>query len=221
MGRTQPGNRLQGHFQGQARQLTSSAVGRAILWIPRVRNHHGPQLKTRSGVSAKHRRQLGKMKLVMTSNTFADSYQHTQRGTVILAVTLGMAALFIGLGLAIAVVRPLCITAPILLASAWLCHSLTIEIAGGELRWRFGPGLIRKTVPLAEIISAEPVRTGPSWGIHWSPRLGWLYNVSGWDAVLVTLRSGKKFALGTDEPQSLTARLAEVIRQNPSTGFKA
>jgi hypothetical protein len=31
-GRTKPGNRFQGHFQGQARQLTSPAIGRAILW---------------------------------------------------------------------------------------------------------------------------------------------------------------------------------------------
>jgi hypothetical protein len=31
MGRTKLGNRFQGHFQGQARQLTSSAIGRAIL----------------------------------------------------------------------------------------------------------------------------------------------------------------------------------------------
>ena len=40
-GRTKPGNRFQGHFQGQARQLISQAIGRAILWISRVRNHHG------------------------------------------------------------------------------------------------------------------------------------------------------------------------------------
>jgi hypothetical protein len=179
------------------------------------------QLKTRSGMSAKHRRRLGKMKLVMTSNTFAGSYQHTQRGTVILAVTLVMAALFIGLGLAIVAAKSLWISTPILLACAWLFNSLTIEITERELRWRFGPGLIRKTVPLADIVSAEPVRTGLSWGIHWSPRLGWLYNVSGWDAVLVTLRSGKKFALGTDEAQIVTARLAEAIRKNPSAGFKA
>ena len=31
-GRTKPGNRFQGHFQGQARQLISQAIGRAILW---------------------------------------------------------------------------------------------------------------------------------------------------------------------------------------------
>jgi len=157
----------------------------------------------------------------MTSNTFTGSYQHTQRGTLILAVTLGLAALFIGLGLTIAAVKSLWISAPILLACAGLFHSLTIEITDRELRWRFGPGLIRNRVPLDEIVSAEPVRTGPSWGIHWSPRTGWLYNVSGFDAVAVTLRGGKRFALGTDEPQALVARLAEVIRRNPPPDFKA
>jgi hypothetical protein len=155
----------------------------------------------------------------MASNTFAGSYRHTQRGTLILAVTLGLAMVFAVF--AMTLVKPLWMTSGILLATTWLFSSLTIEITERELRWRFGPGLIRKTVPLAEITSAEPVRTGLSWGIHWSPRLGWLYNVSGWDAVLVTLRSGKKFTLGTDEPHILAARLAEAIRQNPSAGFKA
>ena len=155
----------------------------------------------------------------MASNTFAGSYKHTQRGTVILAVTLSMAALFLALGLA--GIKAFCFSVPLLLVSAWLFHSLTIEIAGRELCWRFGPGLIRKSIPLSEIVSTTPVKSGPSWGIHWSPRLGWLYNVSGYDAVLITLRSGKKFALGTDEPQALTAQLAEIIRQNQSAGFKA
>ena len=44
------------------------------------------------------------------------------------------------------------------------------------------------------------------WGIHLS-RFGWLYNVSGFDAVAITLVSGKRFALGTDEPQALLAAL--------------
>jgi hypothetical protein len=159
------------------------------------------------------------MKLVMATNTNGGGYRHKQPAVLILFVTLGLAAVFAGLG--IGLVKDLWFSLPILLVSAWLFSSLTIEITERELRWRFGPGWIRKTMPLAEITSAEPVRTGLSWGIHWSPRLGWLYNVSGWDAVLVTLRSGKKFALGTDEPQILTARLAEVIRQNSFAGFKA
>jgi len=157
----------------------------------------------------------------MASNTFAGSYRHTQRGTLILAVTLGMALVFCGLGFSIGLLKSLWISVPVLLAAAWLFSSLTVEITDRELRWKFGPGLIRKSVPLAEIVSAQPARTGPSWGIHWSPRTGWLYNVSGFDAVLVTLRSGKKFALGTDEPQILAARLAEAVQTNPPAGFKA
>jgi len=157
----------------------------------------------------------------MASNTFAGSYRHTQRGTLILAVTLGMALVFCGLGFSIGLLKSLWISVPVLLAAAWLFSSLTVEITDRELRWKFGPGLIRKSVPLAEIVSAQPARTGPSWGIHWSPRTGWLYNVSGFDAVAVTLRSGKKFALGTDEPQALAARLVEVIQQNQPAGFHA
>ena len=157
----------------------------------------------------------------MTSNTFAGSYKHTQRGTLILAVTLGLAVLFFGLGSAIGSIKSLWFAVPIPLVCAWLFHSLTItiEISERELRWGFGPGLIRTSVPLNEIVSAEPARTRLSWGIHWSQRTGWLYNVSGFDAVVVTLRGGKRFTLGTDEPQILVARL-EVIQQNGPAGFK-
>ena len=59
-----------------------------------------------------------------------------------------------------------------------------------------------------EIVSAEPVATTwlDGWGIHLTAR-GWLYNVRGRDAVLVTLRGGKSFLLGTDEPALLAAAL--------------
>ena len=147
------------------------------------------------------------------------TYEHSQPGTLVLVVTLGLAVVFAVL--AMMLLKPLWVTPVILLVTAWLFSSLTVEITDRDLRWRFEPGLAHKSVPLAEIVSATPVRTGPSWGIHWSPRTGWLYNVSGFDAVAITLRSGKKFALGTDEPQILAARLAEAIRQNPPAGFEA
>ena len=70
--------------------------------------------------------------------------------------------------------------------------------------FRFGIGLIRKRIPLAEIVEVRPVRNSwlYGWGIHRTPH-GWLYNVSGWEAVEITLTSGKHLRLGTDEPQRL------------------
>lgn len=132
-------------------------------------------------------------------------YQHTQRGTLIL-IAMAIATVITALGgLAM---RPVFIAVPLLLLAAWLFHSLTIEVTDGELRWSFGPGLIRKRVSLDQIISAEPVRTNiiEGWGIHLS-RFGWLYNVSGFDAVAVKMKNGQHFALGTDEPALLAALL--------------
>jgi len=103
---------------------------------------------------------------------------------------------------------PLLLVVAVLSLVAWLFHSLTIEISDGELRWRFGPGWIRKRVPLDLITAAEPVRTNvlEGWGIHHS-RFGWLYNVSGFDAVAIRLKNGQHFALGTDESQALLAAI--------------
>jgi hypothetical protein len=37
------------------------------------------------------------------------------------------------------------------------------------------------------------------------------YNVSGFDAVAITLRDGRKFALGTDDPHGLIAAIRDSI----------
>ena len=76
----------------------------------------------------------------------------------------------------------------------------------------FGIGIIRKRVRLAEIAGCEPIRIRwwYGWGIHLTP-YGWLYNVSGFDAVAITLLDGRKFALGTDDPHGLLAALRAAI----------
>jgi hypothetical protein len=137
------------------------------------------------------------------------TYQHTQHGTVILVAMLSAAAL---MAIAGTFASPILFIGMVfMLAMAWLFSALTIEIAEGELRWRFGPGLIRNRVRLADITSVRAVRSWyfEGWGIHWS-RFGWLYNVSGCDAVAVRLRNGRGFALGTDQPELLARLLAPV-----------
>ena len=142
-------------------------------------------------------------------------YEHTQIGHVIiwslLAIILIVSSGFAGLShRGIPLVASL-----ILLASLILFYRLRITIDGETLCASFGIGVIRKRVGLAEIVACEPIRIRwwYGWGIHLTP-YGWLYNVSGFDAVAIKLRDGRQFALGTDDPHGLTAGIRDAIRVN-------
>lgn len=136
------------------------------------------------------------------------NYSHKQSGAGMLAA-MGVASLVL-LVIGLAVEQRLLAGVPFLLLVAWLFHGLTIEVAADTLNWKFGPGWIRKRVALTEIATAQAVRTTwlDGWGVHWG-RHGWLYNVSGNDAIAITTHPGKRFALGTDEPQALLKALRE------------
>lgn len=136
-------------------------------------------------------------------------YSRTQIGYVTgLALTTAVVILAVGLvrgftwiGLAVLII----------LIGADLCFCcMTIRVNREFLVWSFGPGLIRKKVAIAQIDQVRRVRNHwlYGWGIRITPH-GWLYNVSGLDAVEVHLRSGKVFRLGTDQPD----RLIEAINQ--------
>lgn len=100
----------------------------------------------------------------------------------------------------------------LMVIGAFLFASLSISVTADTLHWRFGPGLIRKQLPLNEIASAEMTRSTwlEGWGIHYTRR-GWLYNVSGRDAILITQKSGKSFLLGTDDVVGLWEALQHRI----------
>ena len=132
-------------------------------------------------------------------------YRHTQFGTVVVAVLLFLALAAASME-ALTGSDTLKLIGPALMTVfLGLFHALTIEIDLTHLNFHFGIGLIRKHIPLAEIVEARPVRNTwtDGWGIHRTPH-GWSYNVSGWEAVEVTLVSGQRLRLGTDEPQRLT-----------------
>ena len=139
-------------------------------------------------------------------------YQHRQRGHVALAgcwFGAGLCALAAAFsrGMPWVAYGTLPIGAFILFMG-WLFSSLTVEVDQEELRHWFGPGFWRKNYLLSDIDSAEPVRNTwiYGWGIRLTP-FGWLYNVSGLDAVQVTLRSGRRFRIGTDDAEGLTAAI--------------
>ena len=138
-------------------------------------------------------------------------YEHTQIGHVIVWSLLAIILIASG-GLISHHAAPGIISI-ILLVCLVLFYRLKITIEDETLCASFGPGIIRKRVRLAEIVRCEPVRIRwwYGWGIHMTP-FGWLYNVSGFDAVAITLGDGRKFALGTDDPHGLV----DAISRNTS-----
>ena len=141
-------------------------------------------------------------------------YEHTQIGHVIIWSLL--AIILIGscgfLGSSPHREIPLVVLI-ILLVSLLLFYKLTITINEETLCASFGIGMIRKRVSVAKIVACEPIRIRwwYGWGIHLTP-YGWLYNVSGLDAVAITLRNGRKFAVGTDDPQGLAEALRSAVK---------
>lgn len=141
------------------------------------------------------------------------SYRHTQVGYLMIAVlaagVLGLSAsLAFGGGpkalVAAVVVLGLCLL---------LFPTLTAVVQGDRLRCFFGLGLIRREIAVSEVLAVSVVRN--SWTYGWGLRLipgGWLWNVSGLDAVELRLRSGKIFRIGTDEPAALQSAIANAVR---------
>ena len=99
-----------------------------------------------------------------------------------------------------------------------LFHAMTVEVEGQMLRFWFGPGLLKREIPIADIEKAEKKYTPWFWGygLRGVPD-GWLYRVSGFETVLITLKHGKKTHVGTDEPDALITALPSVSAKQSSS----
>ena len=100
------------------------------------------------------------------------------------------------------------VAAAVFLAIGWGFSSLHVVVDATDLRIAFGVGWPRKTIPRAEITSATPVRNRWWWGfgIRYTPA-GWMWNVSGLDAVAIERGPGRTFRIGTDDPEGLAAAI--------------
>lgn len=137
-------------------------------------------------------------------------YKHTQIGYLML-ITLGGALLFIiylmitqgfnWVGFGVTVVLAVCLV---------LFATLTVEVNQDSLTIQFGPGPIRKQFRLADIAAYQVVKN--PWYYGWGIRLipsGWLYNISGFMAVELVMKDGKKYRIGTDDPEGLLNAIRE------------
>ena len=139
-------------------------------------------------------------------------YEHTQVGYFII-VPIVAAMVAIGIILANTGVNWIAITVLAVLAViVILFHSLTAVISGEELVVQFGPGAIRKRFKMNEIESCQAVRIPwyYGWGIRSTPD-GMVFRVSGFHAVEIKLRTGKKYLIGTDVPQELEEAIRQAI----------
>jgi len=94
-----------------------------------------------------------------------------------------------------------------------LFPTLTAVVQGDTLCCFFGLGLIRRQIPVREILSVSVVKNPwiYGWGLRSIPG-GWLWNVSGSEAVELRLRDGKRFRIGTDEASVLREAIANASR---------
>lgn len=132
------------------------------------------------------------------------AYKHTQVGYVVIG-SLGV-GIFIMSGIMLLLPQSafIFVGPTILILSMFIFATLTVEVDATAVRFWFGLGLMRKTIQLREIAHCAPVRIPfPSWGIRYLIGRGWLYNVSGWEAVEIRLHSGRTVLIGTDEPEVL------------------
>ena len=94
---------------------------------------------------------------------------------------------------------------------AALFWGLTVEVNKDVVRLYFGFGIIHRSILREHITMVTQVRNRWWWGfgIRWTPH-GWMWNISGLDAVELTYHNGKKFRIGTDEPEALLEALKVV-----------
>ena len=90
---------------------------------------------------------------------------------------------------------------------------LAVEDRGDHLDIHFGPlPLFRRRVRYEDMRDVAVDRTTllESWGIHMSPRGGWVWNIWGRDCVVIHLETGT-LRVGTDDAANLEAFLRQRI----------
>ena len=92
--------------------------------------------------------------------------------------------------------------------------TLTVKIDNECIRFCFGIGIIRFKIGFDKIESCQQVKN--PWYYFWAIKKipnGWLFSVSGYDAVEITKKDGKIWRIGTDEPEKLLEIIQAKIEQ--------
>jgi len=108
-----------------------------------------------------------------------------------------------------------------LLICLLIFYKLTITIDDTYFSFSLGAGMIRKKYLLSDIEKCTSVRNSAIWGIgiRMIPS-GWLYNVSGFKAVELTLKnSRRKIRIGTDQPEEVAREVSSRLLSGTGESF--
>jgi hypothetical protein len=136
-------------------------------------------------------------------------YRHTQTGWVIIGSIAAAALLVIPFLTATGTPRGAILIPTVVVLASLVFSTLTVEVDEREIRIRFTGGLVQRRVALSDLRSQRAVRNPwlYGWGIHMIPG-GWIWNVSGLDAVELVTNDGRVLRVGTDEPEALSRAIA-------------
>ena len=134
-------------------------------------------------------------------------YNHTQIGYLIIFTLLAVITLFINILLKDGCQTYLVMTMLLVLFILSSFLSLNVKINEDYLKIKFGWGIYKKQFFIKEITSVKIVKTNwyCGWGIRicfWPKKLK-LYNVSGFDAVEITMNNGNIYQIGSDDIENL------------------
>lgn len=140
-------------------------------------------------------------------------YDHTQPGGWLMA---GLLPYGLSMFVLAWVARSEPVVAGVLAASgalvvglSFMFHWLRVYDAGDRLAATFGPWQVFGTkVPYDQILEAHVDRSSwlDGWGVHYRPKLGWIFNIQGFDCVRITT-TGRTVRLGTDDGPNLVTFL--------------
>ena len=98
----------------------------------------------------------------------------------------------------------------------FLFHGFTVTVTEKVIHLKFGIGLIQRTIFRDQIASVSQVRNRfwYGFGIRLTPH-GWMWNISGLDAVEITYLDDRRFRIGTDDPAGLMSVLQDTKLIDP------
>jgi hypothetical protein len=132
------------------------------------------------------------------------TYERRQYGKAFLVMAFVILVVVTGVLAALGEVLP-ALSVSVMLVILMACFSwLTVSVQREGIKLSFGVGLVHRTIPYERIERTAIVRNKwwYGWGIRLSPH-GWMWNLSGLDAVELIYHDGKRFRIGTDDPKGL------------------